>query len=304
MIILRPSASRQVRVVAFSPDGRTLATVGQREQSVTLWDLDARTERRRLVGPQKRVTSVAFSCDGGSLAAATGGGEVWLWSLSGSQPPHVQRWQSPKRNADPKVVFAPNHPARLLTTLHDEQRSWRALRLFSLLEHTKVSQRRTQHTAEIAGLAISPDGRSVATGGFDNMVYVHPLSDESKPGEFIQGRNVHHLAYSPDGTTLASGSCDGLVKVWDLAQGRKRSTLKGQTKPLHALCYSPDGQTIATAGGEGTLILWNVRTCKHRLALDFGIGTVHAVAFAPDGMRAAAGGLGQIVIWDIDDWSV
>ncbi len=57
-----------------------------------------------------------------------------------------------------------------------------------------------------------------------------------------------------------------------------------------------------SAQGDGKVRFWDVESGQLRRAFDWGIGEVKSVVFSPDGMRAAAGGEGQILVWDIDGW--
>jgi WD40 repeat protein len=247
---------------------------------------------------------VAFAPDGTLAASATSGGQIWLWSLLPRRALiRPLDWPRVLVDAAARIVFSPDNQ-HLVTNLRSDNASpdwWHPYHPIELILVTDCRARRveTGHKKEVSCLAYSPDGRSLATGSFDRSVRMHDLA-ASASAFLDHGHKVHHVAFSPDGTILASASAGGLVKVWDAHTGQKRSTLKGQARPLHALCYSPDGRFIATAGGEGMVVFWDVATSRSRTALDWGIGTVHAVAFAPDGMRAAAGGMGKIVVWDVD----
>jgi WD40 repeat protein len=310
MLILADSPPGKIHTLAFSPDGRTLASVNGRTTSVALWDLDTRQQIGRLLQTKSRLCGMAFSPDGSLLATVASRGELALREMPSGCLLRQAEWQRFGGLARGQVVFSPDGQW-IATNMHDlEWGGRRAIQLFALKHNDwsggVLGSRRawpTGHWHEVSCLAFSPDGRFLATGSFDRHVLLHDLANKETL-TLHQGMKVHYLAFSPDGTTFASGSPRGLVKVWDAGCGKKRNTLKGQARPLYALCYSPDGKAIATAGGEGTVVFWDVATARSRTALDWGIGEVYAVAFAPDGMRAAAGGAGKIVVWDIDDWDL
>jgi WD40 repeat protein len=303
MIILEDTHPTAIHTLTFSPDGRTLASVSGRATVVKLWDLDTRKVRDELSGHRHRIAAVAFSPDSTLAATATSGGQIWLWNLIPSRKLVRQlEWPRVLVHATARILFS-RDGQHLVTNMPSEGgfHVWRpsAPIQFVMVADSRSWRMATGHLCVVTCLAYSADGQTLATGSFDRSVRLRDLNAD-KSAYLDHGHKVHHVAFSPDGATLASGSPHGLVKVWDAQTGQKRSTLKGQAKPLHALCYSPDGRFIATAGGEGTVAFWDVATSRSRTALDWGIGTVHSVAFAPDGMRAAAGGMGKIVVWDVD----
>ncbi len=310
----------KVHALAFSADGLTLAAVSGRSTVIWLWELEKAKPSGTLRSHQGRVVSLAFApTDAEALASADSTGHVKVWDVA---RPHA----GPSANLEAlsavgkapcQVCFAPggdllacNRP-RAGASLH-EVSLWQ-------LGAGRGRQLATRHQGEVSCLAFSPDGRTLATGSFDRTVRLHDttapapaaharplyLGRVSPPADgfvLLQGPKVHYLAFSPDGQSLASASPTGLIKLWDATTGHTRGTLKGQSPSLHAIAYSPDSRALASASGDGTVRIWDLATGRTRDAFDWGVGAVHAVAFAPDGMRAAAGGDGKIVIWDMDDW--
>jgi len=150
-------------------------------------------------------------------------------------------------------------------------------------------------------LAFAPDGQTLASGQVDGTVHLWDVARGNRLATLVQRLKVlNSLSYSPDGRILAVAL--GLtVALWDVARAAELPPLQGkQAGPVWSVAFTPDGQTLMTGSTDGTVKFWDVATGRERSAFDWGIGRVHVVAFAPDGMRAAAGGDGDIVIWDVD----
>jgi WD40 repeat protein len=166
---------------------------------------------------------------------------------------------------------------------------------------------RLRHDARISCLAVSPDGKIVASAGW-NRSYGDPdlairLWDADKGKELRELRG--HIApplrvlFSPDGKTLASLASighrgrDETVRLWDVATGRQLQVLEGHRNPDNrvsdrfALAFSPDGRSLASSGADRTVRLWDVGTGKElRCWRDPAFSL--ALAFSPDGKVLAS----------------
>ena len=156
----------------------------------------------------------------------------------------------------------------------------------------------------VSSVALSADGRTLATADGDGTVRLWDLAEHRQLGAPLTGHTdrVYGVAFSPDGRTLASASADKTVRLWDVQTHRQLGRpLDGHTREVRTVVFSPDGRTLASGGFDGMVLLWDVRTrrqlgrplARHRDPVD-------AVAFAPDGHTIAEYGLdGRIRLWDV-----
>jgi len=230
------------------------------------------------------VSSVAFSPDGHTLASSNASGTIRRWNV-----------------ADPAYASPLRQP---LTA--------------------DVAAQITYGGADVASLAFSPDGHTLASsddsGGDTGDIQLWDLADRANPrrGQ-AQPPAINasdHLAYSdslafsPDGHTLASGDGNGTVGLWDVTDPahprRIGPILTGGTGATYAVAFSSDGHTLASGDGNGTVRLWDVTDPAHprRIGpiLTGGTGATYAVAFSPDGHTLASGdGNGTVRLWDVTD---
>ena len=150
------------------------------------------------------------------------------------------------------------------------------------------------------GVAFSPDGQILATGGCDDTVKLwnaKTLREEAT----LRGHtgDVQSLAFAPDGKTLATAGSDEKVKFWDVASRRERTTIDAHGK-LSWVTFSADGRKIATASQDRTVRLWQVADLSESRCFQGHTSWVHCVAFSPDGnLLASAGRDGSVRIWGV-----
>jgi Tol biopolymer transport system component len=276
--------------VAFSPDGRMLATAGD-DGTVRLWDPAAGKQRRTLDGHDDAVFGVAFSPDGRMLATAGGYDQkVRLWDPAAGKQ---RRTLDGHDDAVSGVAFSPDGQLLATAGLDRTVQLWDA----ASGEHRRTL---TGHGAGIGGVAFSPDGRLLASAGDDGTVRLwDPASGDQRRTLTGHSAGIGGVAFSPDGQLLATAGDDGKVRLWDPAAGKSQRTLTGHNGVVRGVAFSPDGRLLATAGDDGTVRLWDPASGDQRHVLASHHKSVYGVAFSPDGrMLATAGHDGKVRLWE------
>jgi WD40 repeat protein len=294
-VLSQPGASLQG--LAFSPDGRTLATGGGRAR---LWDLRTGRVHAMATGfadPEpERLTSVAFSPDGRQLAGAGEDGATHLWDVRTGAPAR------PPMHGPTDVLngIAFSSDARTVAVFGEDTKVW-------LLDTARPEL--LDHPDGFDALAFDRTGRVLATASTSG------LSTERLAVRFwdlATGRvartsrvgavNPDAITFGPGANVLATGSAEGRVAVWNL---RRRRAVGSPLLPGHPrelvfnVAFSPSGDVLASSAETAAVTLWNI--ASHRATgqpLHDG-RAVDTFAFSPDGRTLAVAGAGRVRLWDV-----
>ncbi|MFD4635088.1 hypothetical protein ACFVYR_36655 [Streptomyces sp. NPDC058284] len=287
----------EVRRVAFSPDGRTLAVGGTRhgKTRVELRDAVSGATRRSFTGIVSDLSSVAFDRRGRLLVGGFDDSEVWWWA-EGSRAHRTTL----RGAAGMWKGSSPN--ARALATVSDGDRPLR------LWDPRTGRLRATSDGAvnSVSATVFTADGRTLVIGGLNRrgqgvVQLWDTVSLKSRAALVVPGGRVTSVALAADGRTLATAGASGKVRLWDLGRGRTRATFFVQTTDkVLLLMFSPDGRTLATGGNDLRIRLWETATGKVRTTLTGHSDSIVDLAFSSDGRSLASGATnGEVRLWDL-----
>ncbi|WP_306920810.1 nSTAND1 domain-containing NTPase [Streptomyces luteogriseus] len=280
--------TREVKSVAFSPDGKTLATSGY-DGTARLWDVAERRQLASLDGPSGQVHTVAFSPNGRTLVTSHDGWKVRLWDAhTRKQTAALTGVGSPAFSPDGDTIATGGEKGNVL--------------FWDARTYRKIDELQVYRNVDGAypSLEFSPDGRTLAVTvtvtGFGTRnsdkseVQLWDVREKRRTAT-LKGHTgyVQSLAFSPDGDTLATGASDSTTRLWDVGTHRSLTTLTGQKNTVFALAFSPDGRTLVSGSYDRSIWLWDVRNRMALTVLNSHTGSVDALAFSPDGAILASG---------------
>jgi WD40 repeat protein len=242
-------------MVAFSPDGQTLAMVCE-DHRARIWDVASGRQTLSL-DHGAPVNSVAYFPLGGLIATVGGDHTARLWELPSGVP---QAAFSSQLGSDQSLSFAADGGTLAVAGCN------RAVTICNLSTAERVSQ--------------LTDSGSAAPGAHST----------SAAEIYTTGKlTAHTVAFSPDDAMLAAGCSDGVIRMWDVASGELRQPLSGHVGAVTRLAFTPDGLTLASLGEDNVVNLWHAASGQRFFSLDNQKQELRGLAFSRDGRILVAG---------------
>ncbi|MCI0663929.1 MAG: serine/threonine protein kinase [Acidobacteria bacterium] len=184
---------------------------------------------------------------------------------------------------------------------------WRGFEWYFLWKAVHTERFRLQHSAVVAELVITPDGKNLLIGAENGKIEIWDVGANRMEGVFADLQEpVLSLALSRDGKRLAAGGEGGLARVWDIASRRIVFEVRGHgASRIFTVALSSDGRMLATGGGDAAARLWQTDAGELLHSFVFAGKWVRTIQFSPDGKTLAIGGTGNstLQLWHVETFN-
>ena len=316
----------RISAVVFVENSRILVSCSE-QGTLRKWDVNTGENTLSMENDYDTFSKFALSHDGKKLAALSGSGTPYLFDITVPTSPKLVKRIHTRRAGN--IAFGPD--GETITTVETDQTAYLWDMSIDIPKHLngllteidttlwgmKIDRPKLSfkgHTAQIACIAFSPDGKTCATGGFDNTLRLwDTTTGKTKVIKEHKGW-VESLAFSPDGKTIASGSRDATLRLWDSRTGaekrvihlsntepiKENQVIRGLGKSIVDIAFSPDGKTIAAAAYDPNIYLWDVDTGDRQPFPHTHTRSIVTLAFNPDGkLLVTADAEGIMKIYDV-----
>jgi WD40 repeat protein len=298
---LSPTAHRSHKSEAPAKDTSSVpslalqARIEQAEQAVPTPSGEVLTPHFTLQGHTQRVTSLAFSPDGQLLASASFDHSVKLWDVASGDELFSFRGEFPG-HWGPAVSFSPDGRHLASGGVKNTVKLWD-------LKTGREIHTFEGHAGPVYSVSFSPDSRQLASAGSDHVVIVWDIETDRQLHLFRMGDEVApwSMAFSPDGRRLALGGglASGTVTVYDVMSGQPLLRLQGHVQRAISVTWSPDGHRLASCSLDRTVKLWETEMGQEVLTLRGHKDLVGRVVFDRRGRRlASCSEDGTVRVWD------
>ncbi|MGF2035134.1 MAG: NB-ARC domain-containing protein [Nostoc sp. CmiVER01] len=265
--------------VAFSPDGRCLAT-SDTNGEIHVWDVSNSKQLFSCKEHNSWVWNIAFSPVYPVLASCGQDNTIKLWDTTTGECFKTLYGHTSIVTA---IAWSPDGQLLASTSYDHTVKVWH-------LATGQCVQTLQGHNACVWSVAFHPAGQILATAGEDNTIKLWDL-ETGCCVQILEGHQhwVKAIAFSPQGQILASGSFDQAVKLWDLHNNVCLMTLQGHVGVVTSVAFS-QGKQLASGSYDQTVKIWDIDTGKCLDTLEKHTNRIWSIAFHPQGHLIASGG--------------
>lgn len=280
-----------VTALRFSPDSKTLITVGM-DRQIIHWSSDDWQQISVREAHENSINSIHFHPDGPLYATGSTDGNILIWSYPDGKLLHTLRGH---KKTITGVRFSPDG-TQLASASYD-----RTLRIWDWAKEVSTLTLKG-HTGNVSSLAFSKDGKQLFSTALGGEIRCWSLA---RGGLLLSSHPAHDLAgaslsLSPDGGTLASGGADSTIKLWSIADLSIQAEIDLDGRMPTCIRFHPDNQRLFATVPHGVLTI-NTRVSRIREDWPLKPKGVYGLDVSPNGRWLAVGAADKkAYIWDLD----
>lgn len=280
-----------VTAISVSKNGQ-LAASADKDGKIDIWDTTTWTALATLGDPAdtKSVSALAFSSDSKLLAAAGKSDRVVIWDLASRQRAYTMELKETVTS----LAFYPAGGSIVIGTKDSSIAIWN-------YRNNRIRLIKTDN--DVLAVAVSPDGKLIASGGQDKNVTTWDTNNGARLHTMTGHSNdVTALLFSPGGKQILSAGTDKKIIIWEAKSGARKQELTGHDDDIVALGISKDGLRLVSSEskrGGGMLFVWDLRSGQEQKRIKLS-RKAYSMALTPDGRHALTGTDKQVLVYAIE----